>query len=224
MAGNETVRDDIRRWGIRRAFAIQLFSRASPRLILSNVYLRDLTRPTEHRVDPALTYRVLSEDDLAKAREALPSEFPERFLKDARARGDLCIGAYDGSRLAAYVWRAYRVARINDFLIELPAGVRYGYKAYTRPEYRGRHIQTSLVVAMEHVCLQRGVRKSLSFIDVHNYSSIRSNDRREPRWAGRILFLRIGGQQRAWLSPAAKRLGIRLTSRAHFAAGEPEST
>ncbi|HEX2482149.1 MAG TPA: hypothetical protein VHQ69_09735 [Methylomirabilota bacterium] len=72
-------------------------------------------------------------------------------------RGDLCVAAFEGERLIAYVWRAFGSTPAEDGLwITVPKPARYGYKSFTRPEYRGRHIQQVLSFSTDRLCFERG--------------------------------------------------------------------
>lgn len=66
-------------------------------------------------------------------------DLSERFLSDARARADCCIGVFAGEKLVSYSFNSRIQTNIDSgFRYEFPEGWVYHFKAFTLPEWRGQ--------------------------------------------------------------------------------------
>lgn len=75
-------------------------------------------------------------------------DLTERFLAEARGRGDRCVGAFERSMLVGYGFVSLAPTKIdNDFFFVVPAGCAYQYKAFVLPRWRGRRIHERLTAA-----------------------------------------------------------------------------
>lgn len=129
----------------------------------------------------------------------------------ALARGDICAAAFDGERMVSYVWRSFSSAKYGDDLwVEIRKPYRYGYKGYTMPEYRGRHLQNSVALFTDDLCVARGHTHSLSLIETHNYPSVQSELRRHSVLVGWVGYFRIFGRTYPFRTPGARKHELRI--------------
>src|SRR5918992_2478959 len=75
----------------------------------------------------------------------------------AYQRGDLCVAAFDGDRLAGYCWVAFRpLPHLDGVWVRFEPAVAWAYKSLVRPAYRGRGIAAALYRFLDPECLNRG--------------------------------------------------------------------
>lgn len=218
-----SVRDDVRRWGWTRALYAALMRRLRRWLVLCRIHSRPMQdRPTFLEDDPALPVRLLSRQDLLRAVEQMPAQLDRGFVEAALARGDVCAGAYDGDRLVSFVWRSFSMAPHEPGLwVEVQKPFRYGYKAYTHPDYRGRHLVSRIAVHTDRLCLERGFTHAVGFIETHNYSSITADLRHGNVLVGYAGYLHLFGRWLPFRTPGARRHGFRFIR--HSPPTEPAS-
>ena len=160
---------------------------------------------------PGVSLRIASREELLRASADLTLALAPESIEAALDRGDLCVAAFEGDRLIAYVWRAFGPTPAEDGLwITVPKPFRYGYKSFTRPDYRGRHIQQALSFATDRLCLERGFTQGLSYVETHNYPSLMSNLRHGNRTVGHLGYFTWFGRHLTFRTPGARRLGVRF--------------
>jgi hypothetical protein len=133
-------------------------------------------------------------------------------VEDALAHGDLCSAAFDGDRMVGYAWNAFRKApHINAIWIEFQAPYRYGYKSFVLPEYRGRRISNGMAPHSDKDSINRGFTDAISFVETHNYKSIRATCRHPGReFVGVAGYLYLFGRLLPFRSPSVRKLGFRF--------------
>lgn len=164
---------------------------------------------TQHPEPPeAVTVR------LGTAAELLPYTSDDRYqlsrahLDGAFARGEACVVTSVAGKLAAYGWVAYGpTPHVEGVWVEFAPGHRYNYKSLTLPEYRGQHIRGSFGV-LASLDQSHAVTHTLSFIESHNYPSVRGayrNGGQRVGWAGYLLLF---GRFVSFRTPGAARYGF----------------
>ena len=139
---------------------------------------------------------------------------PEK-IRAAADRGDLFFGVYSGKELVAYRW--YGVDRPvpceNGLLLEFSApGRAYGYRTFTRPDYRGRRLHLHSTRDADTRLAKLGVVHAVGYISARNLPSLRSNARLPGvDRVGLITVLRFGSVTRVFSSRGAKAAGVRMT-------------
>ena len=88
---------------------------------------------------------------------------------------------------------------------------RYGYKSYTRPEYRGQ--QLLRVEAGDPVCRARGARQAIEFIEITNYASLQWSVRAGNERVGYAGYLRLGPWVWTLRTPGAAKHTFRFVHR-----------
>ncbi|HWA98410.1 MAG TPA: hypothetical protein VG713_07955 [Pirellulales bacterium] len=185
-------------WQASRYYGYRAISRGLG-LHVSRVFILDLKRTppiTADRYD--LTYRFLTADDVWSF-AADPANDLEASMVDRLADGnDLCFAALDGSTLVNYNWYAISGVEAEHAMgvpIRFGNDTAYLYKAYTRPEYRGRGINFPAVVRAFHALHQRGVRRVMGIVECVNWSSLASYGHFQPQQLGRLITL---GHRKPW--------------------------
>jgi GNAT superfamily N-acetyltransferase len=181
-----------------------LMNRLRPVLMLSRVFVRELHEDdvTTQR-DDGISVRVATGEDLQCAVQA--GRLAGDFVEPALARGDICLAAFDGEALIAYVWRSFSAAPHADGLwVQVDMPYWYTYKAYTHPDYRGRRLSGLLTLFGDAVCRDRGYRRGVGFIETHNYPSIRANERLGSLTVGYAGYLKFGGRAYPFRTPGVK--------------------
>ena len=172
----------------------RIMVRLRPWLFVSVIYVRDL-RGEDLRAPPeGFEARFVDKRELLESCEDPALGLSAQFVESAFARGDVCTGMFHNGRLVAYMWRSTSLApHTNSIYVETRKPFRYGYKAFTLKEYRGRHIPEYLAPVSSQYYIERGYPYSIGFVETHNFPSRRSELRRgsyATGYAGYISFFK----------------------------------
>ncbi len=101
-------------------------------------------------------------------------DLSERFLADARARADCCIGVFAGEKLVSYSFNSAIPTNIDPgFRYDFPQGWVYHFKALTLPEWRGQGLHARQIPAIVNKFAERPGFKGLTTLVVRtNYPSL----------------------------------------------------
>ena len=228
MISFDNIREDTNRWGLSRALYLRVMVRLRRWLVVCRIHVRLLSNDPAYgdELEGDITVRLATREDLLRAAEELPDELTVEFIDASLRRGDLCVGAFDGSILVSFVWRAFTATPNEDGLAphqdEIWVGFekpyRYGYKSFTRPEYRGRHLQDPVARLSDRMCIERGYMYDINSVETHNYPSIASVKRHGHRLVGFAGYLMVWGRVYPFQSRGAKR----HTFRFYKPSGRPE--
>lgn len=96
-------------------------------------------------------------------------------VRDFAERGSRCLGAFVDGRLAGYVWIHYDFYEFPFFrhTLRLGPGEAFVGPALVAPEFRGRHIYTSLLTRSFEVLQSEGYRVAYGNVGVSNVPSIK---------------------------------------------------
>ena len=206
-----------RRWGWRKATFAALMRFAQPVFVWCHVGSRDLKHGFAGP-PPGVRLGEATAEELAAAAAELPEQLSPEFLAEAAAAGDYCFAAFvprdparpqDGELMAAFVWRSWRPTRHttlpdgSGIWVTFEPPYRYGYKSYTRPEYRGQQLMR--IEAGDPVCIARGARQAIEFIEITNYASLQWSVRAGNTRVGYAGYLRLGRKVWTLRTPGAAR-------------------
>lgn len=167
---------------------------------LLRLFSRTLGGPL-HRPAPQIEFRALQEGEAAALCGEPDLDLRPDAVAMANARGDACIGAFDGSVLAGYCWLAFAPLHLLDGVwVAFAPDVVWTYKSLVRPSYRGRGIAPALYLHGDRLCRERGRHRSLVCVESHNGASIAAALRAGYATAGRAAFVRCGGFFADWYS------------------------
>ena len=190
-----TLRAEARRWGWARAwFALLVrFMRVYAGIHLYRVNLR----PLDRRFDPpALPGEIrvgrVPPETLIKAAQDPELAMDPEFVRAALERGDIAFGALDRGRLVSYAWRTFSAAPdFHGLWVRVDRPYHYAYKAFTLPEYRGRHLHIAVSLLCDETFRSLGYLGEVGFSELSNYSSIAAADalgRRRIGYAGYLKW------------------------------------
>jgi hypothetical protein len=182
-----------------------LMHRARSWLVLCRVQVRELTtEPVDVARTDGIAIRVADHDDLEHARVEWPDQLDPAFVDPALARGDICLAAFAGGRMVAFVWRSFGTApHADDVWVEIKPPYWYTYKMYTHRDFRGGHLAGLLAQFGDRFCQDGGYVRGIGFIETHNYRSIRANLRVGSRLVGFAGYLKLFGKAYPFRSPGA---------------------
>jgi hypothetical protein len=101
-------------------------------------------------------------------------DLDEVFVRDAFGKGDACAAVFSGTTLVSCEWMAFTPTHHDQgVFVDFGPRYRYLYKAFTLPEFRGRHAIRLFKGISDMYCLQRGRVGTIAFIAIDNHSSIR---------------------------------------------------
>ena len=154
--------------------------------------------------------RTVSAEEMALWDESELAVTPTKAAQ-AFARGDLCVGAFDGTRLIGYAWFASRPApHVDGLWMAFDSNAVYIYRALVRPEYRGRGIAPALYHFADRRFLEQGKGYAIICVNIYNRPSIAAAQRSGASTAGYTAYWTAGGRFLTVRSPGAKRCGFRF--------------
>jgi hypothetical protein len=170
-------------------------------------------------VDAAFELRFLSPEEVVDfARD--PANELEPLLAERMACGrDLCCAALAGNELAAYAWFALgsieaemHRGRTPDsgVAVSFTRRAAFVYKAFTRPEYRGRRLYAGCLAAGLAGLKERGVTQLLATAEWTNGSALAACHGLGFRDLGTIVRLACGPFSFTHMPRRARALGVRL--------------
>lgn len=137
-------------------------------------------------------------------------ELTEKQVRDACARGDLCIGAYDGGRLIGYEWLGFGpTPHVGRLWVHFRPGDCYMYKKFVLPAHRGHGIAALLDAKADEIAALHERERIVCFIDVQNAASWRSAKRRLCWVAGYIGYVALFGLSIPFRTGGTMREGFR---------------
>ncbi len=138
-------------------------------------------------------------------REALDplSGFARAEVKGALARGETCMGVFAGDTLASHAWYTSGLAHLRgDVWVRFNPLWTYCRWAFTRPEYRGLHLNAVLKRHVLGYQARAGRRGILSLVNICNSESLRAAERAGCRRVGTVATVRSTGRWHTWASTA----------------------
>ena len=129
----------------------------------------------------------------------------------AFARGDLCAGAFEAGRPAGYCWLAFApLPHLDGVWVGCSEEAVWTYKSFVLPSHRGRGIAPTLYRFADRLCVERGRAFSILCTEAHNRPSVSASLRAGYAGAGYAAWVRGGKSLLPWVSPGARRLGVRF--------------
>ena len=212
MSLTTSFRTAVQLWGFRGALWRALMGRARPWIMIARVTVRRLrTERVEFDPGEGITMRQATRDDLSAAIGDGPGALERVFVDAAVARGDVCFGAFHGSKMIAYTWASFAVAPHGDGLwVTVATTYEYAYKSFTHPDFRGRGIIGQVSRLRDNHSVEQGCRWTVGFVETHNYGSYRANRRLGSRTVGYAGYLKVLGHAFPFRTPGAVRHGFRF--------------
>jgi hypothetical protein len=218
MMGNPRPLSDVERWGFWAAAQSALMARLRKwlGLRLYGVYTRELGGSISELSPllPGYTHRIFEAADAPELQAlALDSrlELSEDLMRGAFAKADACDAVMCFGKLVSYSWMAFTPTHdAEGVFVDFGPRYRYLYKAFTLPEFRGRHAIRQFKVDSDHYCIQRGRVSTIAFIAVDNRPSIRYSLGMGNRRIGVAGYLKCGRVFVPFRTAGVKRAGFRF--------------
>lgn len=203
------------RWGLAAAVQKALVSRLRWwfGLRIYGIYARPVALPEEpDPVVPGYSHRLFEEaqaEELIACSRDPELDLPESFIRDALAKGDICDAILHDGRAVSYRWSAFTPTHDDSGVyVRFDEGYRYGYKTYTLPQYRGRHLLGGKTRLTEARWISRGCASAIAFVAIDNRSSIRRALVMGSRRVGFAGYLKRGGIFLPFRTPGVRRCGV----------------
>lgn len=191
------------RWGYGKALYSRFMNGIRPWLVVCRINVVDLDANAHVRALPdGLTMRQATHEDLLAAVEESPTHFNKEFIEERTAKGDFCVGAFDGRQMVSWAWVALETApHIEGLGVKVAAPYSYGYKWFTKPEYRGKDIIARITELRDKLSAETGCTHNVGFIETHNYASLTSSSRLGGRCVGHAGYFNLFGRLYPFRTP-----------------------
>ena len=203
------------RWGLVAAVHAAFFRCLRHRLGLRvyGIYARPLAPPKglDHAM-PSFSYRLFEQGEaealIARAKRH-ELDLPEIFVRNALAKGDVCDAILHDDAVVSYGWSAFSPTHDSEGVyVGFGEKYRYGYKSFTLPEFRGRHLPRVFKPLRDGYCIARGCTHTVAFVAVDNRSSIRATLAQSYRRIGFAGYLKRGPIFWSFRTPGVRRCGF----------------
>ncbi len=167
--------------------------------------------------DPAFEFAWLSSAELLHLAREPELELSHHFAQRAATGLDRCFGAWHDGTLASYSWYAIdsiEPEHCGGIPLSLPNRTAYMYKAYTRPEYRGRKLYGAGIALAFTQLRVEGIEQLVALVDWTNLSSLRACHRLGFEDLGRLIRWGADAPARFSVSREAGRRGLRFGAQA----------
>ncbi len=118
--------------------------------------------------------RELALEELGRYAGDSAYDLSERFVSEAKLRGDCCVGVFAGERLVSYSFNSRTPTNIDpDFRYEFPKGWVYHFKALTLREWRGQGLHARQIpVILRRFAGVPGFKGLTTLVVTTNYTSL----------------------------------------------------
>jgi GNAT superfamily N-acetyltransferase len=161
----------------------------------------------------SIVTRVVAPDELSRT-AALPDwheGLRPSLVDTALAKGDECVGCFDGDRLVSVGWYARTPTSISDTMtLHFDPTWVYMHRGYTLPAYRGRRLHAVAMSWALRTYTSRGARGLISYVDFNNFPSLRSVERMGYRIFGEVVVVALVGREFALSTAGCRPYGFRV--------------
>jgi hypothetical protein len=216
------IRNDIQHFGVAKAaYAVGIKG------INMLVDFRILNALKIEEVNPDLLesggpyqWQFLAEDHLRELAKNPENKLSQSLVETALGKGDECYGALDGDELACYGWYSNSPTFDNGLTVHFSPEYIYMYAGATQPKYRGQRLHAIGMNRALREYLARGFKGLVSYVDSHNFSSLKSVYRMGYRDIGRVVALKLGNRVLMHTSRGCREHGVYMAKAC--AANQPE--
>lgn len=191
---------------------MRLVSRVVRRLgvHLWQIFTRPLASPVA-RPPEGLELRVIPPDDPTAPWADPELEIDARKAAEGFARGEVCVGAFAGPKLAGYAWFAQQPAPHSAGIwMGFDSQAIYVYRAFVNPRYRGRGIAPALYAFADPLFLDAGKTFAVLCVEATNAASLAAARRAGARRVGYAAYWHRGNRFRFWRTRGVGPSGFRF--------------
>lgn len=185
------------------------------RILFVSMREPELLAGLEPMLPAGFTAEVRRPDALGNLTAACAAELSADFLMEATSHADRCVVILEDDYVISFQWLADRLTRAyEDIWIGFGPRYLYGYKSFTAPSHRGKHLNRSgVVIAAQMLAIPQG--KGLAgFIMADNVASLLAHSRVLPKYSGVVLVWPHGAQGlRIFASPGCRGRELQLVRR-----------
>lgn len=174
------------------------------------VRVREIPADPEYPdTNPDLIFRRIKTEELLVAAVDPDLRLGKDFTDKAISRGDLAFGAFDGSVLVSYIWRAVESAPDAEGVwVRVQKPYNYSYNSYTRPTYRGQRISPVVHLFSDNEMRKLGYEYRTGFVAITNYASLRMGRHMGSKKIGYAGYFTWFGRLTSLRSRAVKEIGF----------------
>ena len=157
------------------------------------------------REDEYSRVRFINKQEIGELNKDGDLDLGYEFVNDAYSKGHLCAVVLQGRHVISYAWFSFSYSFVDDNLCYTPKeNTIYLYKAYTRPEFRGRGYLSMIV---DWVCSQHVDKfsKIATIMELQNFASFRSFKKAGFRPEGLALSFRFSSKRFLFRTYLAKK-------------------
>jgi len=207
-------RKEIKRWGFLHYLIAMIFNLLG-RIGVHVWTVQRRTLNNEFVLPPELsqyTYKRMTRKEVLEFAKDRSLQMNANFVNAAFDRGDWCVGVLDDQKLSNYTWRSFTEAPVGDgiWISFLYPGQVYGYKAFCRPQYRGKRLATALSCYMEANLMEHGFSVFIGYIALCNLRSLQMSARDKNKRVGYIGYFKFLGRCYPFRSPGAAKYNMKL--------------
>jgi len=142
------------------------------------------------------------------------------FVHTALGKGDVCAAVLENGQIVSFNWSAFTPTRVRDEIhVSFDDRYRYGYFAFTLPEYRGRHLLRLVSWQRDRYSLEQGRTSSIAYVSIDNQSSMRMTVALGSRRVGFAGYLKRGSVFLPFRTDGVREHGFRFFTPDRITAG-----
>ena len=209
-ASGERRKPGILRWGFWGASYILLMRllRSSIDFFFVKVGQTPVDAPRRPKPEGVET-ELLTAEQMRPIAAANPDlHITDDFIDRASERDQVCVLTRYYGDVAGYGWVSLgRTEHETGIDVVFGPNRRYAFKAFTLPEFRGKHLRGHFGALDAH-SEKHGIAYGVYFVETHNFASLRSSARNNGRWVGYAGYFRLFGKLFTFRTPGAAETGF----------------
>ena len=198
-------------WGASIFARVAGFLQKFLRIHICAIRLRPLALSSGQRNPPPEGYLLatLDRSGLMAASENPAMRISPGFIQSALDRGDTAFGALHEGQVIAYVWRTMtRAPHVDGLWVRVSKPFRYGYKAFTHPDHRGKHLNPAIALFTDAHGLAQGYTHDIGFVALHNLASLATGKYKGFATLGYAGYVNWFGRKFTFRTPRVKEAGF----------------
>lgn len=172
----DRLKSDTERFGLVRTIFNRIMQRAARHLGIhvNVVRIRPMAgTPDYPAIPPGISLQKVPPGVILEACADPKLQLTREFVHAAITRSDIAFGAFDGSKLVTYIWRALAAApHTEDVWVRVDRPFNYAYNSFTHPAYRGNRISAAVQLFSDEEMFRQGFTHRAGFVSVANSSSL----------------------------------------------------
>ncbi len=183
-------------------------------LTMDNLNPQFLTLPAQYR------WQLLTPSEIAPVFNDPVYHISPDFLARAAYKNDHCLAIFHGNRLVSYGWYSTKPTRVSrDLIAVFSNNWAYMYRGFTHPDYRGQRLHAHGKALALKLYQQKGYKGLLSYAEINNYRSLRSNSRLGYQNFGKIYIVKVGKYYWIHAEKGCVQFGFAIIPSYHFQKG-----